>query len=70
MVDNKGGRDTAKQFCSLKIFYTRGEQEMGVHRGEMGVLKVALYFLSLAREVLIISVAHCTPFFKGSSLLC
>jgi hypothetical protein len=39
---------------------------MGVHEGKMSVLKAALFFLPLAKEVLIISVAHCTPFFKGT----
>jgi hypothetical protein len=37
---------------------------MGVYAGEMSVLKAVLYFLPLAREVLIISVAHCTPLLK------
>ena len=33
---------------------------MGIRSGEMRVLKVAA-FVSLAKEVLIISVAHCKP---------
>jgi hypothetical protein len=41
---------------------------MGVHAGEMSVLKVAQLFLPLAREVLIISVAHCTPLLKKGAV--